>query len=297
MVTRFIIFCIFSYINFSVCAQDELVVVDRVTGIRLMVLDREYPLLKILLPHHKESERGIEVEFPEHVTGLNDQTKQSEHLYLATMGERNRRTLPVWKKQGNSLRYESVLNGNIKLAASASLESDGIRYSYTITNNSRVGYGNLQAVTCVKLYSDFSDTLLERTHVHHPEGFELVASETPERLTMPLQNWLPCRYLVSYTWPLNKDRKVRGEDDIMRYYKSRKTDKPLIATQSHDHTWIAATYTPQTGNLWTNPERSCHHADPATDLAPNSTGDLKLKTFLYRGKMQQLLAKINAERQ
>jgi hypothetical protein len=87
------------------------------------------------------------------------------------------------------------------MTAKAQLNADGVKYSYSFTNISSVSYQKLQAVTCVKLYSAFSDTLLERTYVHHTEGFDLLASETPERLTMPLNKWLPCRYLVSYDWP------------------------------------------------------------------------------------------------
>ena len=154
----------------------------------------------------------------------------------------------------------------------------------------------IQAVTCIKLYSAFSDTLLERTYVHHPDGFDLLASETPERLTMPLNKWLPCRYLVSYEWPVADKRIEKDEDAITRYNKSRKADKPLIATLSHDKQWVAATFTTKTGNLWTNPERSCHHADPSAALNSNQTQTLILKTYLYKGSLEQILNYISKEK-
>ena len=145
------------------------------------------------------------------------------------------------------------------------------------------------------MYSLFSDTLLQRTYVHHSNGFDLLASETPERLTMSLQKWLPCRYLVSYTWPIPSKRIEKDEDSITRYYKSRKTDKPFIATLSHDKAWIAATYTKETGNLWTNPERTCHHADPAVTINAGQTKSFELKTFIVKGNLEQLLKIVEEE--
>jgi hypothetical protein len=136
---------------------------------------------------------------------------------------------------------------------------------------------------------------LQRTYVHHTNGFDLLASETPGRLTMPLSQWLPCRYMVSYSWPVPAKLVQKDEDSITRYNKSRKADKPFIATVSHDKKWIAATYTSETGNLWTNPERSCQHADPSISLKAGDTKSLKLKTFIFPGVLDQLLGHIDRE--
>ena len=289
--------CFFIAYSIEINAQNELAIIDANSGLRLAVLNKNFPLLKILLPNQSNSERGIEVEFPEHVTGLNEQTKTVEHLYLVTRGNLNNRTLPVWKMENNTLIYETELNGNIKMIARAQLESNGVRYSYKFTNHSNISYQNFQAVTCVKLYSAFSDTLLKRTYVHHTNGFDLLASETPERLTMPLRKWLPCRYLVSYNWPIASKRIEKDEDSITRYYKSRRADQPFIATLSHDKNWVAATYTSETGNLWTNPERSCQHADPSISLNTNETKTLRLTTFLYKGTLDSLLKYVAREKQ
>lgn len=279
--------------NLVACAQPGLTLTQKESGIRLVVVNKNFPLLKILLPGQADTERGIEVEFPEHVTGLNKQNNTSEHLYLVSRGNENKRTMPQWKIEENSLVYETELNDQVKMIARANLEPNGVSYSYTITNHSRIGYDNLQAVTCVKLYSAFSDTLLQRTYVHHPDGFELLASETPERLTMPLNKWLPCRYLVSYTWPVASKRIEKDEDSITRYYKSKKADKPFIATFSHDKKWLAATWTKETGNLWTNPERSCQHADPSiSSLQPGETKILQLKTFIIKANLDELLKQL-----
>jgi hypothetical protein len=281
--------------SLQACGQSGLSLTQPRSGVRLMVINKDFPLLKILLPGQPASDRGIEVEFPEHVTGLNKLTNNVEHVYLVTRGDLNKRTLPVWKVEGNTLIYETELNGNVKMIAKAQLEPDGVSYSYSLTNNSTIPYESLQAVTCVKLYSLFSDTLLERTYVHHSDGFDLLASETPERLTMPLEKWLPCRYLVSYTWPVAPVRIEKDEDAITRYNKSRKADKPFIATFSHDKKWIAATYTQETGNLWTNPERSCQHADPSVSLKPGESKSLQLKTFIFKGTLGELLPLIDKQ--
>jgi len=291
----FLVLCFFLQYRIEINAQSGLTITEPNSGLRLTVINKDFPLLKILLPGQSSFERGIEVEFPEHVTGLNENNKNFEHLYLVSRGNLNKRTLPSWKIDGNTLMYETDLDDKVKMIAKAQLESNGVRYSYKFINHSNISYQNFQPVTCVKLYSAFSDTLLQRTYVHHPGGFDLLASETPERLTMPLQKWLPCRYLVSYSWPINAKIIEKDEDSITRYNKSRKADKPFIATLSHNNKWIAATYTSETGNLWTNPERSCQHADPAISLNPNETKTLRLTTFLYQGTLDQLLQFITKE--
>jgi hypothetical protein len=268
-------------------AQTGLAITDRSSGLSVLVVNKDLPLLKILLPNQPLSDRGIEVEFPEHVTGVNKSNGKVEQLYFVSLGNRNKRTAPVWKLEKNTIIYDTDLQDGVHLTAKATLEPDGLSYSYIFTNRSGNGYQNLGAITCVKLYSVFSDTLLKRTYVHHPDGFELLASETPQRLTMPLDQWLPCRYLVSYTWPVPKQRTERDEDGIIRYYKSKKTDLPLIATVSHDRKWVAATCSKDPGNLWDNPERTCHHADPAIDLNRGETKTISLKTFIYKGDLEK----------
>ncbi len=273
----------------SLFAQTQLTLTQPQSGIKLIVTNKTFPLLKILLPGQPTTNRGIEIEFPEHVTGLNEKTNRIEHLYLVTRGNSNRRTVPEWKIEGNAMTYETTLNGNIKMTARATMDSIGVSFIYTFINNSTIPYKHFQAVTCVKLYSVFSDTLLERTYVHHSNGFELLASETPQRLTMGLGKWLPCRYLVSYTWPVPEKRMEKAEDGITRYYKSRKVDQPLIVTLSHDKKWVVATYTSETGNLWTNPERTCQHADPSVSLKPGEKQSLRLKTYIIKGNLDKVL--------
>lgn len=277
-------------------AQSELVITHS-NGLKVIVINKEYPLLKLLIPGQSVSDRGIEIEFPEHLTASDDRTNISRHLYLVTYGNRNKRTLPKWQVGENTISYETTFDSSVTMIATARLEPDGLRYTYEFINHSKLSYQNLQAVTCVKLYSLFSDTLMQRIYVHHPDGFDLLASETPGRLTMPMEKWLPCRYLVSYTWPVAVKRIEKDESGITRYNKSRQVDKPFIATYSHDQKWIAATYTRETGNLWTNPERSCQHADPFINLNAGQTKSLELKTFIIKGDLAGILELINKDMQ
>jgi hypothetical protein len=93
------------------------------------------------------------------------------------------------------------------MVARATLEDDGVRYRYEFVNHSKLDYATMQAVTDPRMVSRyFHDVRLERSYVHHKDGFDLVASETPDRLTLPLNRWLPNRHRVSYTWPVEPQR-------------------------------------------------------------------------------------------
>jgi hypothetical protein len=90
---------------------------------------------------------------------------------------------------------------------------------------------------------------LERTYVHHEDGFDLLASETPSRLNMRLNQWLPSRYLASFTWPVPRQQVEHRGDGITYYNKSRPVDEALIATLSTDRKWIVASFARTTGNV------------------------------------------------
>ena len=122
----------------------------------------------------------------------------------------------------------------------------------------------VQAITDPRLFqSFFRDVRLERTYVHRQGGFELLASDMPGRLTMPLDHWLPARYLASYTWPVPPPGKGIVKAGGITYYNApRPVDVPLIATVSPDGTWIAAYWNPNAGNGWTNPSLTCQPRIP-----------------------------------
>ena len=100
-------------------------------------------------------------------------------------------------------------------------------FHYEFQNQSAVNYEMVYAPTDPRLTGVFHDVRLERTYVHHTGGFELLASETPQRLTMPLSEWLPARYMASYTWAVPATLKEKRADGITYYNKSSAVDEPF----------------------------------------------------------------------
>jgi len=172
------------------------------------------------------------------------------------------------------------------MAARATLEEDGVRFYFKLSNQSKVPYDLIWAPLDPRLTKEFHDVRLERTYVHHKTGFELLASETPGRLTMPLNRWLPARYLVSYTWPIPSLVDVR--DGITYYNKSRAVDAPFIATLSQDSLWVIASFTRNTGNVWSNPELTCQHVDPQAALSPGEETILETKILVVQGSIDEV---------
>ena len=172
------------------------------------------------------------------------------------------------------------------MLARATLEDDGVRFRFDLRNRSGPTYDLIHALIDPRLTADFHDVRLERTYVHHAGGFELLASETPSRLTMPLDRWLPARYLASFTWPV-PSRLVDRRDDITYYNKSRAVDAPFIATLSRDRRWVVASFTRTTGNVWSNPELTCQHVEPHAALAPGEEATLGSKILVVRGTLEE----------
>jgi len=163
------------------------------SGIRLLVADENVqPTVRIVLPGHPDTDGSIEVIFPEHVTARMHGSDEAAHLYLFRPGPQGER--PAWRAAGQSLEYAKDFRGGVQMLARATLEEDGVRFHYEFVNRSAKDYDMIYAVTDPRLTGMFHDVRLERTYVHHKEGFDLLASETPSRLTVPLNQWLPSRY-------------------------------------------------------------------------------------------------------
>lgn len=262
--------------------------VQNAGGLRLLIAtENTQPTLRVVLPGRETSDRSIEVLFPEHVTAVRQGSTIAEQLYLFRAGQQGER--PEWRRMGQSLQYQRVLPGGVHLLAQATLEDDGVRFRYEFTNGSMVAYDMIYAVTDPRLTGMFHDVRLERTYVHHPEGFELLASEVPGRLTMPLDQWLPARVLASSTWPVPSQR-VEGRDDGLTYYhKSRAVDVPFMATLSEDESWVVASFAREAGNVWSNPELTCQHVDPQTSLQPGQHVVREVKILVIRGTLDDAL--------
>ena len=128
------------------------------------------------------------------------------------------------------------------MLARATLEEDGVLFHFRLNNQSHMTYDLIYAPIDPRLTSVFHDVRLERTYVHDVDGFDLLASETPSRLRMPLNQWLPARYLASFTWPVPSQH-VERRDGITYFNKSRTVDAPFIATLSQDGRWVVASFT------------------------------------------------------
>src|SRR5262245_10878024 len=282
----------------SVCEQTPAQGIDIVQnpdGLRLLVAaENAHPMLRIVLPGYSISDKSIEVLFPEHVTAVKHGSPASEQLYLFRRGPQGER--PAWRREGRSLEYQRELRGDIHLLARATLEDDGVRFHYEFTNRSALSYDMIYAVTDPRLTSTFYDPRLERTYVHHADGFDLLASDTPGRLSMPLAQWLPARYLASFAWPVPAHRGRRRTGGIAYYHKSRAVDEPWIATLSADGTWIVASFAREPGNVWSNPELTCQHVDPQVALAANGAATAEIKILIVRGSLADVRARVAAQR-
>ena len=269
--------------------------VQNSNGLQLIVVaENAQPTLRIVLPGRASSDRSIEVLFPEHVTAIKQGSNVVEHLYMFRPGPQGE---PVkWRRAGRSLEYQRDLTGGVHLLARATLEDDGVRFLYQFTNRSAVAYDMIYAVTDPRLTSIFHDVRLERTYVHHKNGFDLLASETPSRLTIPLGEWLPARYLVSFTWPVPEERVEHRSDRITYYNKSRAVDVPFIATFSLDRRWLVASFSREPGNVWSNPELTCQHVDPQMSLQPGQQAGREVKILIVPGSLDDALRRAISQR-
>lgn len=269
--------------------------IQSAAGLQLLVAaENAQPTLRIVLPDHPTSDRSIEVLFPEHVTAIEHGSGTAEQLYLFRPGPQGER--PRWRHVGRSLEYERELPKSVRLLARATLEEDGVRFHYELTNHSPSTFDMIYAVTDPRLTGAFHDVRLERTYVHHADGFDLLASEMPSRLTMPLDQWLPARYLASFTWPVPAHRVERREDGITYYYKSRAVDEPFIATRSAEGEWVVASFSREAGNVWSNPELTCQHVDPQTSLSPGQQVTLEVKMLVLHGSLDDALQRAIQQR-
>jgi hypothetical protein len=112
------------------------------------------------------------------------------------------------------------------MLARATLELDGVRFHYEFRNRSDVAYEMIYAVTDPRLTGMFHDVRLERTYVHRADGFDLLASDRPNRVTMPLDEWLPARYMSHCQCP-PADR-APGRHHLLQCLAG--VDQPFLAT-------------------------------------------------------------------
>jgi hypothetical protein len=265
------------------------------SDLRLSVdTDDRNPALSIVVPDGREAERSSKILFPEHVTVRAHGQDEQKHLYIFRPGPQG--YSPQWRKVGNALEYARDF-GEIQVVARATLMDDGIVFRYDFANRSAIDYDMVTAITDPRFRAVFYDPRLERTYVHHKDGFDLLGSETPERLTMPLKSWFPLRYLASYTAPVPAERVQHRDDGITYYYRSRPVDVPMIATLSADRIWVAASFARNPGNVWSNPELTCQHVDPEVSLPHDARAVYEVKILISKGSLADALRQVLAQRE
>src|SRR5258707_4647155 len=275
-------------------AQEPMSLTNR-EGLRLSISEADtQPALTIALPGEPSNPPAIRVLFPEHVTAKKKGNADAEQLYLFRSGLQGEK--PRWKRSRDSFEYERDLSAGIHMLARVTLQDDGVLFHYEFANHSDVDYAMITAVTDPRMAGVFHDVRLERTYVNRKDGFALLAAETPDRLTMPLSQWLPSRYLASYIWPVPAQRVERRADGITYYNASQAVDEPLIATVSGDHKWVAASLTNMTENVWSNPELTCQHVDPEKSLPSGGRAVVEVKILIFEGTLDQALQKVRAQR-
>jgi hypothetical protein len=268
----------------------ELVVINQ-TGIRISA--NAGPAIRVSLPGRAEETAAV-IEMPEHAWRKKTKGDEPDWFYRMYTNEARWKGIPTWSRENNARSYRMSLPSGVTLMARATLERDGVAIGYEIVNPDNVGFVETQAPTCIKLYRPFTDVFLERTYVHHPGGLDLLASETPERLAKNAEEWLPCRYIVrcSRAAAVPAKRMERQPDGITRYYKMRAADAAFLATESNPKGWVAATHSLDSPDVWTNPARTCHHADSGAPLPARSSAKLSLKLYLLPGGVEEAWARV-----
>jgi hypothetical protein len=282
-------------LTLSACADAQLLAVRNSAGVSMAVDEEDSnPALRVAVPDGLGDERSFNILFPEHLTLRAHGQSEAKHLYIFRPGLRD--DAPQWKKVGNALEYASDF-GQIHFVARATLRNDGIVFRYEFVNRSAMDYDMVTAITDPRFHTAFYDPRLERTYVHHKGGFDLLASETPARLSLPLKDWFPVRYLASYAAPVPAERVQHRDDGITYYYKSRVVDVPMVATLSADQTWVAASFARDPGNVWSNPELTCQHVDPEAPLPHDAHAMYEVKILIFKGSLEDALRKVLAQRE
>ena len=109
--------------------RQPLGITGTVSGIRLTVDEQnDLAAIRVLLPGQSDSDPGIFVLFPEHVTAREHGMVDSQRLYLFRPGRQSSR--PAWRRSGRALEYQAELPPGVRMVARAMLEEDGVRYRY-----------------------------------------------------------------------------------------------------------------------------------------------------------------------
>ncbi len=244
--------------------------------------DPQRPAIALFLPETKYPSAIIEM--PEHAWRKEKAGSEQVWFYKMYTSDRALQGEVNWLKTGNALSFSMKTSSGFTLNSKATLEANGVVITHEVISSSVRQLAAVEAPTCVKLYRPFTDVFLERTYIHHPEGLELIAFETADRFEKNAEEWLPCRYIAR----VGKDapppeHRVERLDGVTRYFKSRAADAAFLATESQPSGWAAATHAVNCGSVFTNPARTCHHADPRALAITDGRAVLRLKVYVLKG--------------
>ena len=278
---------VFGVLPLPMAAQSK--EVKNSSGVIMRVAPEKEPVLLVTVPDGSQGANTFKILMPEHVTVREHGQTDVQHPYI--YGSKADGLAVTWKTVGNALEYKTKL-GELQILARATLVEDGIVFHYEFTNDGAIDYDMVTAVTDPRFRAVFYDPRLERTYVHHKDGFGLLASDMQERLKMPLKDWFPVRYLASYTAPIPSSLVRKDAAGITYRNSPERVDAPMIATLSNDGKWVAASFSRDPGNVWSNPELTCQHVDPQVPLPHNGHALYEMKILIFKGTLQDALVKV-----
>ena len=148
----------------------------------------------MFLPEAKDP--SVVIEMPEHAWRKETETAEPLWFYKMYSSDPAFKGQVEWSLLDSALAFSMKTPSGYMLQTKAVLESDGVAITHEVSNGSVKQIAAVEAVTCVKLYRPFTDVFLDRTYIHHPEGLDLIASETQGRTNKNAEEWLPCRYIA-----------------------------------------------------------------------------------------------------
>lgn len=244
--------------------------------------DPQRPTVALSLPETKYP--SVVIEMPEHAWHKDVTGGEQVWFYKMYTSDRSLQGNVNWVKGADALSYSMKTTSGFTLNGKATLEDNGVALTYDVISSSVLRIAELEATTCVKLYRPFTDVFLERTYVHEPEGLDLIASDTVDRVQKNAEEWLPCRYIagVAKNAPRAEYRtEVAG--GVTRYFRSRAADSAFLATESLPNGWTVATHSVNCDSVFTNPARTCHHTDPRAFGITNGRTTLRMKVYVVKG--------------
>ena len=275
-------------------AREPLTVSHPRSGLRLEQHGNpQRPTIALFLPEINYP--SVVIEMPEHAWRKEKEADEPSWFYKMYGSDPAFQGQVDWSKRDNVLAFKMKTPSGFLLNSRAALDADGVAITHEVVSDSSRELAAIEAVTCVKLYRPFTDVFLDRTWVHHAEGLDLIASETPDRTSRNAEEWLPCRYIVNVGKNAPKgEHRVERLDGVTRHFKSRPADVAFLATESLPGGWTAATFAKNCDSIFTNPARTCHHADPTARNVSGGKASLGLKVYIVKGSASQAWRHVSA---